>query len=208
VVDSIGRITVIREQQFKGLKHSLIIIILLIGLSISACTSKSPNDNIKRISAMEKLEMANSIAQNWNNTSFLIQVAGGEKMDDHGKAHGWGYTYVNNPENKNMTQSLDVIIYSNDSSTTSIHERPSINKPITNWTIDSNSAIDMAKSDNRIKSFLSNHPDSKIDRITFNSEYSRTNGCIIGIRWIEHNISPIPLSAALDGNTGQVIEVE
>jgi len=185
----------------------LIIIVIIIGLLITGCVNNNNTNNVKRFSAMDGLSIANNIAQEWRNASTLYRVATSETIDKYGKATKWLYECQNKSETGCLTSELDVTVSSDFSYRTYESNSTYIFEPIQNWTIDSDNAVIISRSDKRVDQFFKMYPMTIIQQISIDGEHNESSGCQIMIEYIYPGLSPIPLRIFMDGNSGKILDI-
>lgn len=194
------------------MQKKILILILVIILTIGSIFSYyfHINDKTDGINAMENIETVDELATQWNSTAKLYYIIGGGEIYEDGSCDFWFYEYVTQPPDVNDSVRLSIKVYSNGTIIQTEDNRPIIFNPLENWSIDSDSAVEIAKLNEEVSNYLSKYPGAKIDRIAFVGENTRTNGCLMNIEWTDPGFADDPHSARIwiDATNGEVIDVE
>ncbi len=185
-----------------------IIVCSIIALSTISYFLGTQDENVNLVPASEYINQANFIAKEWNNSSKCVVIIGAE-TDNTGLATIWRYSFVTSYSNGSTSDGLDVIFYSKGNY--SVNERsPPSQVPITNWTIDSNEAVDIALTNNSIAQYLLKYSKASINKISFIGDLNVTDGCIVSIEWTDQGFIDNPHNARIwiDATSGKVIQVE
>jgi hypothetical protein len=163
------------------------------------------------ITAIEGLSAANNFANNWHEDAVLESVIMLTDKDqvNGSTSKGWYYTYyspsniVNYTFNYSIYETIQVYVFSNE---TIISEAISGGGvlSITNWTIDSDDAYDIALNKQEISMFLSTYS-AHIDSFSLANIDNRTTW---SISWVDWKYNPKWASIDIDANTGEVLSVE
>ncbi len=166
---------------------------------------ESPN-NVKGITGKEAQEVANLTAMDWDVNATLIFVTGSSSHLRDGKFEKITFRYWNLTQNENNCLEISV---SNSLETqirkTNRHHEQNI---ITNWTIDSDEAYEIAEANKQINNYLKEYDDAEVD--SFHLSGGENNSSPEWwIYWTATDWgSPVNAHIVINAQTGDVIEVE
>ena len=203
--------------------HIFVIIILLL-ISLSGCIEINSDEEKETMTALQAYEIAEETAKEWYDDSVLILVGLGGYSDGRGGAHRWSFryyspsNYIDHNDNATKYASAYIYIYANND--TDIVEDFSIiyDKTITNWTIDSDEAVEIAKQEPQIESYLDGYPGAGLgmslkmwERLPDGRENPNQDSATWSIRW-EHMggmfDDPAHARVFINANTGEVLYVD
>ena len=183
---------------------SLAIIVILVVASIRMYLITNES---KGITAMEGKETADRIAKEWNESAVLYYIMGIGEIYDNGRCEGWRYEYINQPEDVNDSVRNYVIIFENGTTQTVDKPSPMNVNTFSNWNIDCEHAVEIAKANGEIKQWLAKYGGTQIQSITLSADENNTGW---GIVWSDTGFMDDPHSAGIniDAATGEVLYVE
>ena len=183
--------------------HIITVVISIVVILIISATFFIFYDKDQEISAIEGKILADEIAQDWNSSVGLVRVnlmtsIGGT---DNGLAQAWGFSYNCNASSIGFA----VTIFSNGSYVCSEVEPPTPYR-INNWTIDSDEAFEIAKSNPEIKGWLDDHRNAVVQSMTLTAGPTSTSW---GIAWFDSGFIDDPHTAVigLNATTGEITNV-
>lgn len=159
------------------------------------------------ISAHEGLEKTNSIAKGWRQNATLVVIYSAGEVTSEGKATKWRYSYAELSMITNTTKGYDVILSSDGSFTTYETKSPPTRYALSNWTIDSDEAIKIARENPTISTYLSTYKGATIESMAIGANQTCSGWTI---EWSDQGFMDNPHSAkiSIDANTGNVIYIE
>ena len=169
-------------------------------------TSSEATDN--GITALEGKVIADETARGWNQDAVLVYVIKSSPIEDNGRCSQWRFKYWDG-KTKNETSCIKIEVSSTGSIITRTTELYEENEsPILNWSIDSDRAYELATTNSKIKRYLSNYLDEKIDGfILFGSNNNQNPRW--KIEWVSWgNDDPHWAHIYIDAHTGEILEVE
>lgn len=172
---------------------ALIIIIATIGVFIL-----SQNKFSNEIKASEGNVIAEQLALNWSDNATLVHITGKPQ-----EAFAFRYWDTTN----NAINCMEVTVYANKTTQTRLTRCLHDEYPISNWTIDSDEAYNIAMNNDKIKSFMRHNP--ALDSFSLASP-TTTGNSVWYIHWA-YNASiddPKWAQIQIDANTGEVLYVE
>ncbi|MHA2277230.1 MAG: hypothetical protein ACXAC2_15760 [Candidatus Kariarchaeaceae archaeon] len=187
----------------------VLIVIIILSIIISIDNLKN-DDEEKGITAMEGKEIAENIAREWNRDAVLVYMRDASEMINNGHYLKWRYKYWNN-KTYNDTSCIEIEIYSEKTviiDYTKLYEQNE--RPISNWKIDSNRAYDIAVDDAKIKEWLSEYDDEKVDGFSLYGSYDNTTNPCWVIHWYSPGFMDDPHNAhiVIDATNGNILEVD
>lgn len=200
---------------------NVILIIILLLTTLSGCIEINPDEDIKTITALEGKEKADKIANEWNEDSILVLVGSVGKGDDSGGRTAWYYSYYSRPSTKvvdNVTKHQHVNIRVNSENEVSKEEFWSRKgEDITNWTVDSDQAVEIAKQEPEIESYLDEYDDASLgmtlkmwDNLPNGEKNPNQDSATWSIGWEDMGGFDDPKHARVfvDAESGEVLYVE
>ena len=189
------------------------IIIVISTLAIVLYTAKSEG-----ITAMEALEYSDAYAYEWNEDGELFSmgvidysVPPHDLDGEEGRYNEWFCLYAVPTNNGTNTSS---ILFKVDSNGTVIEQgraedsnlfEYSYNGFVSNWTIDSNEAYDIAMENSDVLNWLEQHPDAKLNLFNIN-HMDYLGETAWRISWIDKSDSNYGyMSVCIVADTGEVI---
>jgi len=189
-------------------KNRKILAIIMIGIILSITISAilySYNES-KGISAAEGLNKANELAEQWNSSAVLVYVQAMGEIYRDGKCEKWGYSYSNNNSNINQSKGFVITVFADFTYVTGERESPPSPHPIIIWKIDSDDAIQIAKSNPEITQWLDKYNNANIQSMVLTAN---SNASGWGIAWNDPGFMDDPHTAVININaiTGEVLDV-
>lgn len=191
----------------KWLSVIIVGIIFLIILTGVLYYSFIQHENILGITSLEGKKIADEESQNWDKNAILVGVRS-TKIDNNGYASEWRYSYIR-PFDANISANmLDIIVTSSKSYKLEEYFEYSKYYAIINWTRDSPEIVKISKSNPSIREFISDYPNSKIERIDLVGQNKSGLSNLWTIEWTYIGIPDIPHNAIIwiDDNSGTVID--
>lgn len=142
----------------------LILILPVIIIIISALFYVVFFNEASGITALEERAVADNLAKEWNESAELVNVMGMGEIYSGGRCEKWGYSYTSNNPDINLSKGFAVTICAN-GTIYSGELRPPSPSIINNWLIDSDEAMEIAKSNPEIKQFLNKYHSEHVERI-------------------------------------------
>lgn len=193
---------------------SLLIMVIVISTVYYLCL---PVNNIDAgITAMDGKLIVDTLAHEWCDNATLYHIRKASEMVDDGTFSKWIFIYCDSQNISSNTTYIEIELCSNGSSRIIDEDiiglsTPPFSKPISNWTIDSDKAYEIAHSDEKIQSFFSNY-DPVVDSFSLRIDMD-TQKTIWSIYWDDTSSASSfenyhRASIEIDATTGEVIYVE
>ena len=163
-------------------------------------------ENIHTITALDAKKMADDRALELDKNLKVYYVVGIGKYSETGECEGWMFDYRSD---SNGSGRVVIKVWWNGSIESYEDDFSTVASFITNWTIDSTEAVEIAKSVEDVNTYLSTYGNAQIERIAIVGENNRTNGCMINIQWIDWGLwdDPHSIRIWIDATNGEVIDV-
>lgn len=184
----------------------LVIVIVVVGV-FAFTYLQNQTEPINYFTAMEGKECADTYATDTNITAVLYSVRAVGEINNDGESTQWRYIYGNYSSEGEYITGFEIVVNSNGSRVFCEIERPITNNYISNWTIDSPEALEIAKENPEIKQWLNKYDAAKLETIVVTAG---NESSIWYILWSDSGVIDDPHSAVikLDANTGEVLYVE
>ena len=185
----------------------LVIVAILAILAIGGSIVYFWNTYKPRITAMEGKSIADQTALKWSSTAVSVWAVS-STINYDGRASSWSYEYASEPSLSG--KGLYITVTSDFAVTTSELKFPVDYIPITNWSIDSTDAVNIAKANSTIKEYLSTYSDAKISRMDLVSHYPDNISCVWIVEWNSPGLwdNPHWAEVRIDATTGKILMVE
>ena len=195
------------ESPTEGSKSKLIIVsVIVIILVIASIGIYLIGGGASGITAMEGKEIADEIALAWNASAVLVGGGGSNEILNDGRATCWQFSYHNDLRG-NGTYEFRVWVYTDGSNKA---EEIRLNAPtnvnaIVNWSLDSDSIMNIALQNSEINSFMKHNPTIDMFIIKGGADTS-----IWSIYWVYNAGFDDPKWAQIqiDANTGEILYVD
>lgn len=187
--------------------------ILVFSVMVSGCLQPENDKNDKkRITAKNAFKEAKKIASNKSSKAILEDVTSFDRPKTGGKSPAWSFDYI--APSKNGTYfTFDITIdWEHESEITIggyVNKSQRTLKPILNWTLDSDEAMEVAKENPKISEFLNEYEDAEIDLMHLDmvEDYSKDDAVWV-IKWRSGGLSPKWAEIVINAHTGEVLHVE
>lgn len=187
-------------------KNKIILISLItIFIVIASLGVYLVEDGVNGITALEGKEIADELAHEWSQDAILYAINEGSLMVGEGYFQIWGYYYFDSPNVTTATECLGITVESNGD--TFIFHNSTIDKtiPISDISLDSDDAYDIAKNNLEIDTYLESNPSVELFSLD-----SSTGIPIWTIEFVEASLVDHARWALIqiDANTGEIIFIE
>ena len=184
----------------------ILIAIIIVFTALTYVLFSPPTDDI--MTAIEGVDIANEIAEEWDSTAILVSVADDDfNIDENGKSDVWWYIYLGDETETNNTELFIVKVHPDDSYTTEILTTDDIpfNHEIEEWTIDSNEALEIAWTEPYFIEFREEYGVSEISMgLYYNNSGERAEWEIIILE--DKSWNPDEYLFRIDAKTGEILK--
>lgn len=144
-------------------KYILVALVVIVIVVASIGYYLIKDAGVEGITAMEGKIIGDNLAKTWHDDAILVQVGSMDSEHNSGFSEAWIYTY-NSPSTEHMDgnfslfEMVQIIVYANQTTHISYWPNGGEMIPITNWTIDSTHAYEIALDNQDISDFLHKYP--------------------------------------------------
>jgi hypothetical protein len=196
----------------------IVVIAIVIMIVISALALLLIHEKPHGITAMEAVELSNAPAKEWNENCELVNVGITDftvnstfyQNGSNGQYDKWFCVYAVRPNGSANASSITFKVFSNGT----VIEQNRVeysgifdygSEFISNWTIDSDEAYEIALSDVRVQEWLQKHPESRIQLFYIN----KMDITMWSIFWVDKSGPDSGhLSVGIVANTGEIFVTE
>ncbi|MFW6142026.1 MAG: PepSY domain-containing protein [Candidatus Saliniplasma sp.] len=204
--------------------HIIVIMILLL-TSLSGCIEINSDKEKETMTALQAYNIAKEIANEQYDDSILVLVGLGGYSDGKGGAYRWSFRCYSPStliieDNVSYYQRMYIYVYADDNTEnqTRYITKSSFSNPIENWTIDSDEAVEIAKQEPQIESYLDEYPGASLgmtlkmwEKLPDGRENPNQSSATWSIGWSDSGGyfgDPAHARVFINANTGEVLYVD
>lgn len=194
------------EEIKKRLLLFMIIIFLVIFIIVSSFTyviffHDASVNKIEGITAFERKEMADSIANEINSTAVLYSIRAVGEINNFGESTKWRYCY-GNYSSGNYTSGFIINIDIDNNTDIERFGKPISDNFINNYSINSSMAFEMAKENSEIEQWLNKYYRAELKTFVVTAGNESPTWSLL---WEDPGREPHSAWIKINGNSGEVL---